>query len=117
MRPTTASLPYGSYDVVVGLDLKTARSGHVIAPAVSLVEVNRDLTRPAPIRLVPAIRQQLPKPGGLVSEPASLRWASYPGAIYYAVSITVVDEGAAGRPKHVGQACWARSGIATNSTS
>jgi hypothetical protein len=110
------NVPYGSYDVVVGLSVRTARRGCVIAPAVSPVAVAQDMTRLPPIRLVTPIKQLSPEPGAQVSGQAGLRWESYPGAAYYAVSIVVVDEPAVGRARRVGKTCWARSRIPTANT-
>ena len=105
------SVPYGSYDVVLGLSLKVARRGYVISPAVPPIAVQRDLTRPAPIRLVPAIKQRFPEPGARIPGNARLVWESYPGAAHYAVSIVVLDEPAVDRTRRVGQTCWTRSRI------
>ncbi len=113
---TLRNVPYGSYDVVVGLDLNAARKRYVIAPPVSPVVVEQAMTRPAPIRLVPAVEQLFPEPGARVSGQATLAWKTYPGAAYYGVSILVVDEPALGRARRVGKTCWTRSRIPSLST-
>ena len=109
-------VPYGSYDLVIGLDLKVARKRCVIAPPACPLTIDRPTVRLAPIQLVPAVELVWPRPGAQVSLPPRLIWRKYPKGAYYSVSIVVVNEPAPAKKRRAGKTCWSRSHVAAEST-
>lgn len=103
-------VPYGSYEVVIGLPAKLVRRGLVIAPPVQPVAVRRPTTRVQLIQLVPAVEQLHPESGAEVSAEPTLTWKPYPRAAYYSVSIIACEPRTRISPSGLGT-CWARTRI------
>ena len=103
-------VPYGSYEVVVGLPTKLVRRGLVIAPAVQPITVQKPITRVQPIQLVPAVKQLGPESGAEVSAEPTLTWKPYPRAAYYSVSIIACEPRTRISASGLGT-CWARTRI------
>ena len=117
---TIRDVPYGEYEVVLGLDFRTCPRNYVVSSSVPVVKVNGERVRPAPIRLVPAISLVFPASGGRVTAAVHLEWEGYPGADRYSVSIMSLGDGRvirkSARSGQKGSTCWARSGIRPNRT-
>jgi len=112
---TISGVPYGTYELVLGLDLWQSLRGHVVSDWVPPVTVDRPSIKLPDLRLVPAIRGMSPPAGGVISPADSLAWSAYPGAASYSATLVILDSPRAGgavRPRTArGQTCWARSGI------
>lgn len=102
---TIRDVPWGDYEVVLGLDFRTAPRRHVVKEGVSKVTVRAAHVEIAPIRLAPSVNQVRPLPGAAVGREPTLSWDPYPGARSYALSLVALG----GRQR--GATCWARSRI------
>ncbi len=119
-RVTLRRIPYGTYNVVLGLSQSTARSGYVIRSAVPPVTVDSRTCSLPDIRLVRAVRLTAPRRNAHTSTSPRLAWQAYPGAYHYSVSVIAQDLPASSRePSHIlaGHTCWTRSRIRALSVS
>lgn len=111
-----ADVPFGRYQVVLGLDFATSPAGFVAAGPVPEAVVDRRAVSLAPIDLVPAVRLISPGQSESVRPPVRLRWQAYPGAATYSVSVVLLSPAATGSvPRSTGATCWARADITDTS--
>lgn len=119
-RASIENVPFGNYEVVVGLNFATTPYRTVVSSAIPLVRVESGNTTVKPIHLTPAVNLISPKCNAVLSRSPVLLWERYPGAASYAVSIIeLMDRGLSTPgiyPQPKGITCWARSGIRSNST-
>lgn len=107
-----AEVPFGRYQVVLGLDFATSPPGIVATGPVPEVVVDRSIVFLAPIDLAPAVRLISPGQSESVRPPVRLSWQAYPGAVTYSVSVVLLSPTAAGSvPRSTGSTCWARADI------
>lgn len=110
-----SNVPYGRYEVVLGLDIEQGLRGFVVSRNVPLITVDKQSVDAGTIYLVPAVELLSPSFGAVVKNPVRLQWKAYPNAAYYSVSILTVhpaqsiDSTPSGRP--TGATCWAKSQI------
>ena len=107
---TIRGVPWGDYEVVLGLDFRAAPRRYVVKQGVPPVRVAGARLKTRSIRLVPAVNQVQPESGAAVGRNVTLAWEAYPGARSYAVSVVALGG------RQLGSTCWARSGITSTHT-
>ena len=117
---TITRVPYGTYDLVLGLNRRTTPHDRVVATTIRRVVISRAQTPLPEIRLVPSIKLHTPAHVDGAENMVRLGWDACPGAAYYSVSIISIGQprsiGRSGRQQPSGRTCWARSGVVTNWT-
>lgn len=116
---TIHQVPYGDYEVVVGLTRQTTPRDRVISSTVPVAHVASPRTTLAAVQLAPALRQLSPADGARLKPDAALTWEPYAGATAYSVTVLSLGDGRAARDnaciRERAVTCWARSGIKTTS--
>ena len=106
------NVPFDSYDIVIGLPLRSDIRRLVLSAPPSGVRVTSSRVIVPPIRLNPAIVQIFPSTERTYSVPPILRWKAYPNAHHYSVSI--IDMGPSNNNMQFtasGTTCWSRTHI------
>lgn len=104
-------VPYGSYEVIVGLPLEVSRRRYVIASPVPTLTVDSPQTSLPTIDLVPAIQLVAPANRTTVSSVPRLSWRPWPTAHHYSVSLVLLDlptDAPRSYRRVTGETCWAR---------
>lgn len=118
-RARMRGVPFGSYELVIGLPSRSDLRGLVLSASPSSVCVDRRSVSLPTLRLVPAVQLVAPKPSAQVSPRPGLAWREYRGASHYSVCIIAADRSprsaASVRLTRPGETCWTRASIPTNS--
>jgi len=109
---TVRNVPYGHYQIVLGLELKSTRRDRVISRHLAPITVRSAVTQLGELALVPRVSLTHPSPGAPFAAGGELRWEAYPGAAYYTVSVMDQGKGPVDPlSPRTASTCWTRTHI------